>query len=262
MIHSFRNLFRFSSFVYSKLAGMILRNKGQAITGIILRMLPVMGGKPSRSVVRSIKLVLHSMSDIAHSQGLTGLVKYLKMVSVLTQQIIAGHKTLDTHPRISRTNSGIPRLFPVSIRIGIRKANIFYIRLALTLSSIYRDIVCPANIKLASITNPYSGKAEIINEMLKFLPNFHKTFVIPAAHGADMRRWLMGRFRYFPISKSSPQSFGLVSSHPLVMIRSALAFPLSLLEDLKVLSALSTDIRKCLQTPYHAMVMIRDNPER
>lgn len=48
-INKFR--LRFKSFIYSKLYAMIARNGGQAIVGLIVRLITAMGDKPSKSIV-------------------------------------------------------------------------------------------------------------------------------------------------------------------------------------------------------------------
>jgi len=202
------------------IVAMFRRNSGQSLVAIIIRLIPAMGGRISPSIVVSIKTILRKLSAIANDQGIIGLVKYLKMVSVLTQQSISGYKIPVMHPRVSRTNSGIPRLFPVSVRNMIRKGNTFYIKFALTVASLYRDLTYSAKPNLSTITDPYSGNEKIIRQIVGFIPTFVKLFVKlpPEAR----RNSLMGKFVYFPILKSSPQAFGpLSSTNPIIMVRSA-----------------------------------------
>jgi len=202
------------------IVAMFRRNSGQSLVAIIFRLLPAMGGRISPSLAVSIKTILHRLSAIANDQGIIGLVKYLKMVSILTQQSISGYKIHDMHPRVSRTNSGIPRLFPVPVRNMIRKGNSFYIRFALTVASLYRDLTYNATPNLSTITEPYSGNEKTIKTIVGFIPTFVKLFVkLPP----EVRRnLLMGKFVYFPILKSSPQTVSSLSStNPVVLVRSA-----------------------------------------
>jgi hypothetical protein len=208
------------SITINPIVAMFRRNSGQSLVAIIIRLIPAMGGRISPSIVTCIKTMLRKLSAIANDQGIVGLVKYLKMVSVLTQQAISGYKISEMHPRVTRTNSGIPRLFPVSVRNMIRKGNTFYIRFALTVASLYRDLTYKAKPNLSTITNPYSGNEKIISSIVRFIPTFVKLFVkLPP----EVRRSsLMGKFVYFPILKSSPQVFGpLSSTNPIIMVRSA-----------------------------------------
>lgn len=221
------------------IVAMIRRNSGQSLVAVILRLLPACDGRASSNIVITIKNLLRRLSAIANSQGIIGLVKYLKQVSVLTQQIICGYRISTTSPRVKRTNSGIPSLFPVVVRKGIRSSNFFYIRFALTVSSLYRDLTYKAKPNLSSITSPFSGSLNTVNHINGFIPTFVKLFVggVP-----DQRRsWLEGMFVWFPILKSSPDVFGpLSSTNPIVMVRSAGSLTTQQMNEILQLGALST----------------------
>lgn len=95
-------------------------------------------------------------------------------------------------PRVATTRSGIPRVFPVIVRNGIRRSSIFYIRLSLTLASIYRDLIYKGKVNLSTITNPFTGNLRMINKIVGFIPKFVKLFLGPAfPEGA---RHLLGTF--------------------------------------------------------------------
>jgi len=56
---------------------------------------------------------------LKRDNGLPGVVKYLKVCTVVLQQVIAGHALSDCGllgMRISRTHSGIPRIIPSRYR--------------------------------------------------------------------------------------------------------------------------------------------------
>lgn len=93
---------------------MITRNGGRSVVGIIVRLIPSMQGRLSRSLIHSVKLLLIKISRIATSQGKIGLVLYLKTCSVLLQQSIMGYRVNTITPRVSRTRSGVPRVIPAS----------------------------------------------------------------------------------------------------------------------------------------------------
>jgi hypothetical protein len=152
------NSFKFLTFRYDNMNAMIMRNHGQALVGIILRMIPAMGGSPSQSLASITRSVLSDLSQIANHQGIKGLVLYLKTVSVLTQQYLGGYRCKSTTTRVSITKSGIPRMFPPVIRKQLKLGNTFYMKYSLTLASLYRDLLYEGPIKLQSITNPFSGK--------------------------------------------------------------------------------------------------------
>jgi hypothetical protein len=63
-----------------------------------------------------------------------------------------------------------------------------------------------------------------------------------------MREWISGRFKYFPITTSSPQKGKdpVHSSHPSVLIRSALALPEEILESLATLNGLYNNTKRVL----------------
>lgn len=161
-----------------------------------------------------------------------------------TQQSIAGYNTV-TKVRVSRTKSGLPRAFPVVIRRMIRSGSVAYMRLALTLSSLYRDLIYDSPPKLSSITNPFSGQKNSINNIKGDIPRFVNLFIRPSFKSpSEVRSSLAGKFRYNPISKSSPQSeLGFSSTNPLVLIRSALAMPKHLLDSMKLLLIVLEDTR-------------------
>lgn len=217
------NTFKFKSFNYDNINAMITRNGGQAMVGIILRMIPAMGGQPSQLMASVTRKLLVRISSIAKDQGIPGVVKYLKTVSVQTQQFLGGHRVDTMSPRVSRTKSGIPRLFPPVIRAQIRKGNTFFIKYSLTIASLYRDMQYEGPLKLGSITNPFNGNENIFHELGKYIPFFTDNILKQGRIPYSPRLKLMGLFSYFPLSKSSPQvgMDNMHSSSPLVMIRSA-----------------------------------------
>jgi hypothetical protein len=196
-------LFRLKSFNYESFEDMIVRNHGHSLIGITLRLLPTMGGHVKPGTVKEIKHFFKFCSKLAKSGGLPFLVKYLKGASVLTQQAICGHKNTITLPRVKTTGSGIPCIFPMRLRKLIRQGNLFYIRLSLTLLSFYRDLIFNSPVKISTITSPFTGDDKVINEIIGFIPRFVENFIPPSLKGRDV---LVGKFKYFPILTSSPQS--------------------------------------------------------
>jgi hypothetical protein len=230
---------------------MILRNKGQAITGVFVRLLSVVAGRVTPTFVKVIKTTLAKVSAVANSQGIPGVVKYLKAVGISLAQALAGYKTAQT-PRISTTNTGIPRLFPVQLRRMIRLGHTAAMRIATTLSSLYRDLEYDSEPKLKSIVGPYTGNKTIIKELEYFIPRFVKLFVIARlpSGAASLRDVVTGKFSYFTIFKSSPYVPGkgttekllkevgvkLISTHPITLVRSALGLEPHILDALSILS--------------------------
>jgi len=229
---------RFRSFVYESVAAKIARKGGQSMVGIILRLLPAMQGKVNPNVGRVVKTFFRRLSTLAISQGIPGLVKYLKACSVLTQQSIAGYKIREISPRVSRTKSGLPRLLPAPLRRLIRVGCFPYIRVALTCLSVFRDMIYKSPVKLSTIEKPFSGK----EQWIKIVNGHAGRFVSLFAGNAAGRSLCEGKFKPFPIIKASPQSGKLfatetwvTSTHPITLLKSALALTDDQLMKIKIL---------------------------
>lgn len=85
------------------------------------------------------------------------VVKYLKVMSVVIQQVSAGYKISDLTPlgmRISRDKSGLPRIIPSYQRKLMRSGDKQVIKFWLTMASIYRDLNFNGKLKLTTITSP------------------------------------------------------------------------------------------------------------
>jgi hypothetical protein len=252
--------YTFSSFVYAKVCDMIMRNHGHALVAIFIRIYAALGGASTKGLVSDIKITLTNFSSIANSQGIRGLVLYLKVCYVCLQQNLCGHTGLNPNaPRVSKTRSGIPRVFPKSFRIQIHRGRAIYIRLALTLLSLYRDLTFKGKMKLNSITDSSSAKTGTIQMMIGLVPRFVRLFVLPVSPKGGMRLWLKGRFSYFPISTSSPSSSGIwPGSHPINLKRAAYSLTDKQVKDLAILSKLS--ISKGV-SPLDEIMKVRTNSD-
>lgn len=236
MKNKFQN-FKFGSFRYESLSAMVFRNKGQSIAGLILRLIPTMEGNTTVGMVKGIKQTLYHFSKIAHYQGMPGLIKRLKAASVSIQQSLGGYVT--PMPLIARTASGLPRFLPSNFRSLIRSGNKVYIRLSLTLTSLYRDIMIPGKIDLSSVTDPFTGNFKQSMYLVKFIPRFVTLFC--GKYGG--KEALIKKFSYFVISKSSPQSKGVISTDPYSLVRSAKVLSPEQISNLSILFGLSTKNR-------------------
>jgi hypothetical protein len=230
-------LMSFKSFRYEMVSAWFTRKSGQALVGLILRLVPTMSGSVTPGLVKGLKDLLAKLSRIAKFSGSKGLVLYLKACSVSIQQSIGGYVTPIGF--VSRTRKGLPRILPANYRRLITLGNKFYIRLSLTICSLYRDIIYPSKVKIDSITKPFHGDPQMVAKVNNFIPTFVKVFV-----GGSQRDLLLGKFSYFPISKASPQSHKEISTNPWALIRSAAVLTVQQIEDLRVLAALSTVIPK------------------
>lgn len=213
------------------MGAMIVGNNIQSVVGIIVRLIPAMQGKLSKLAVASSRVFFKKTVLIGRSQGLPGLVKYLKMASVILQQAISGHKIPSTSPRVSRTNKGLPRIIPSGIRKNILRGQTFWMRFSMTLCSIYRDIEYPGQLKLSTISAPFGGKSSAIAKVSQYIERFTSLFVEQPT-GTTGLELMKGHSKVFPISTSSPQAFSLkvkgdkirfASTHPISLVRSALA---------------------------------------
>jgi len=120
----------------------------------------IAGSSLSKKFISSLTVTLVTLCKIAQSQGVRGLVLYLKVAAVILQQASAGHKVPDlteVGPRIKRNQSGLPRIIPGYHRLIIinrRPGWQYLIRFYLTLFSIYRVIPLKGKVKLNTITDP------------------------------------------------------------------------------------------------------------
>lgn len=247
------SLFRFKSFTYD-IGAMLLRNGQHSLVGITLRMISAMKGKLSPVVPKMIHIILNRTKRVMRTQGLFGLVKYLKACSVIIQQYVCGYHVKDISPRVSRTNSGIPRILPLYVRKEIRRGNLLWIKLTLTLLSIFRDITIKTPPKFSTITAPSKEKPGVVSTLGGMVPAFVQAFA-----GGNRRKDLKG-VSLFAINSSSPQVGKLVekiqymdqgkpkvfklmhvlaSSHPISLIRAAICFDSKHIESLTKLVTLT-----------------------
>lgn len=156
------------------------------------------------------------MSALEKDQGLPGVVKYLKVCSIALQQSISGHvvKDLsDVGPRISRTNTGIPRIIPAGARKRIRSGCVLTIQIYLSFFSMYREIVIPGKLKLKTITKKGSYSLQHIKWFKTYVPLFCRLFFKDVT-------WNISQVKPVVINKSAPQSHsGQTSTHPLTVLK-------------------------------------------
>jgi len=254
--------YTFPSFVYAKICDMVLRNQGQALVAIFIRIYAALGGATTKGLVSGIKTTLANFSKIAASQGIRGLVLYLKVCSVCLQHYITGHiGESPNEPRVSKTRSGIPRVFPLSIRRKIQSHSAITIRFALSMLSIYRDLSFKGKMKLSTITDPSTAAQGTLSMMIGLIPRFTKLFVTPVQPKGGMRLWLKGRFSYFPISTSSPSSGGVwPGSHPYNLLRAARSLTDKQVNDLAILCKLTISEDVKIQHPIDMIREIKAEP--
>jgi len=123
--------------------------------------------------VRLTILLLRSFWIIYSKQRLPGLVKAMKSMYVLTIQSLGGYKIHDVGPlgpRISRTKSGLPRVFPVSVRRLLKSGDPSTLRWVLSILSLSRALEYLTQPKLSTITSPFTGSTVRMNKWIQFIP--------------------------------------------------------------------------------------------
>lgn len=131
-----------------------------AIKTLFLKFRLIAGGSLSISFVKEAQILAIKLQAIRKAQGKRGLTLYLKSSSVALQQSLAGYRIdnmTEVGPRISRTNSGLPRIIPRlhrSIMINRRPGSYLLMRYYLSIFYIYRSLVFPGKVKLETITKP------------------------------------------------------------------------------------------------------------
>jgi hypothetical protein len=266
------------SFDFKRVTVMVSVKGCLPLVNIFLRLVRTFG-KPQNfpSTVRVIISMLKTFWMVQKSQGVKGLVLYLKVHYVILQQAVSGYKIEDLTPlgvRVSRSKTGIPRCIPAGYRARVAAGEVFPIRVCLTLFSLYRVLTFPGITKIHTITSPYGGlPGHKLNYLFNMTPVFLRTFVPwdlledpygeMKRSGKSMATWALVDRENFPITKSGPASSvvsrlfsrlpnsgtyasAFSSSHPFVAIASALALCLpqnkGLLTSLLYLSERTTSV--------------------
>jgi len=171
----FHNL-RFSvsktHFDSSCIGARIFLKEGQPMLPHFNRVIYTLGGKITPHRVKLCRLFLKKLNLLHTHGGIPMVVKYLKVASVIIQQVSGGHK-LDClnnlGVRISRSKSGLPRFIPVDQRKLILSGDKQVIRFWLTLISVFRDLHFFGELKLQTITAPSTASSDAfeIKSLLK-----------------------------------------------------------------------------------------------
>lgn len=137
--------------------GLILRKKGPALIGILLKYIRGVRPRSSKSTVRLISgFVFFCIKTTRHS-GLKGLVIYLKASQVLLQQVVGGFRVVDLSElkvRPARNRAGVPLIIPAGQRVKIsRDRDIPTIRFWMTLLGLYRILDFKGKLSFETITD-------------------------------------------------------------------------------------------------------------
>lgn len=163
----------------------------------------VITGHRTGGLVHSLVILLKGFKHLSKHGGREYLVKYLKACHVMTMQATAG--MVITHSRllglaVSRTRGGLPRILPPVWRRGIRSGDSRYIRLALTLFSVYRILECKPKFKLSTITDPGVDLSDFLPKWSHFVASLWSKSGISMDPNLDLQA------KPFPIRKSSSLS--------------------------------------------------------
>jgi len=169
-------------------------------------------GKVSKGLASGTYQCLFRIHTVLRAQGLKGAVQYMKCCTVAIQQVIGGHRISDISQiagcRVSRTRRGLPRCIPRNWRRGFYN-NPEIIRLCLSIFSLTRVLLFESKVNLSTITNPYTGSADIVKSLIRYIPAFFRAFGLDRLKLISPDRSPIGFFnalscRLFPIFKSGP----------------------------------------------------------
>jgi hypothetical protein len=204
--------------LFNKLGKFRLSLKGLNAIFSVKRGGPLMNMLKSLAYLSSLRLTLRRVRVLFFlaqrlvflysKMGPQGLVNYLKTCSVLTQQALGGHIEKDTKRagklRVSRTNSGFPRLIPREFRAEIRHENYQIIKLVLSILSVYRVITYPGKPSLNTISAAFTGNEDRMREIMGHIPVFVRSFILSKVSKEKFQSILEGSGKLFPIFKSAP----------------------------------------------------------
>jgi hypothetical protein len=208
----------------SSIIAKISVKRGQQLVQHILHMLYIIGGKITPNWAKISSKLAYELYLLHTAGGPKQVVKYLKVASIVLQQVAAGYELPDITPlgmRISRSKSGLPRLIPSDQRKLICEGNKKVLRFWLTVFSIYRDIHFDGELKLSTILNPISTSPDWCF-FEKFTKSFKDLFFMTCKFSPDSNHDSL-----FQILTSGPQvSKPSVpfNTHPVSIIRSLQLF--------------------------------------
>jgi hypothetical protein len=211
-----------SRFDSSNINDMIFRNEGRPMVRHLLSVVPLLGGVLSRNWAKTCLRFLKQLNQLHKHNGLPGVVKYLKVATVCTQQVVSGYTIPDLNPlgmRISRSKTGLPRIIPADHRKKIMSGDKMVLRFWLTVFSLYRDLHFIGELKLKTITAPSTASSRA-HEVGKSLKSFVTLYY------RDQDRTFSGPGSIFQILKSGPQSTraeGTFNSHPVAVLKSLIS---------------------------------------
>jgi len=238
-------------------SGMLRVKAGRPLVSHVLNMCLLVKGSITNSSVKVTVSFVRHLYRLSRVNGIQYTVKYLKGSVTLLMQALSGERHVSSQElglAISRTRFGIPRIIPAVHRKHIRNGNIFYIRLWLTLLSVYRVFDVVGKLNINTIITPSKAVvdfAEVRNAVRTF--NTHNIFNCESKGNLPEPFW---------ISSSSPTSSKAIRDEDKKIIFSSsysTAFP-AIIKALRVFGDQPV-LRKCYMTlcdalGYHSSVVM------
>jgi hypothetical protein len=196
-----------SSVIESKIKtinGLVSRNGGRGLIGVLLKYVRTVHSRSSKSVVRQVAKFAFFCWRMARHSGLKGLVIYLKASQVLLQQVVGGFRVLDLAElkvRPARNRAGVPLVIPAGVRVRIsRDRDIKTIRLWMTLFGLYRILEFRGKLSLKTIITKGPNISSFEKEWERFIIDVFKPALIRKVGKLPN----LGSLSLFPILKSGP----------------------------------------------------------
>jgi hypothetical protein len=152
---------------------------------LFTRTVEVCGLRLRKTKVVIIIRFLLRLKKLYNTRGMKGLVNYLKAAQVLFQQSLGGMRLRDTSElkcRVSRNQSGVPRIVDSSLRLRIRREDVRVMKFVMTLLALYRTLEFPGTLKLKTITDGFKGdyKDPLYGRIIAWIPLFAKMIKVLA----------------------------------------------------------------------------------
>jgi len=167
MIRLINNFSNFSKSIIKTLVpsyvGMLRVKAGRPLVNHLKNMVLLVKGSITKSLVKVIISYIRFLYVLNKRNGSAFVAKYLKSCVSLLMQSISGPRHHSSHElgiAIARTGSGLPRVIPSVHRHHIRAGNTYYIRLWLSLLSIYRVLDFIGKLKIDTIVKPGNAKID------------------------------------------------------------------------------------------------------
>lgn len=161
--------------------------------------------------VRMFNNFMQSVFRTFRYHGSTFTIQWLKGNSVALQRFIAGspYSSLREYNNalpLPRLYQGLPGVIPQGDRKLIRRGNTSVIRFWLTLFNVYRILDAPLSPKLNTITDPFKGDLDMVNEFSEFV-RIEMWKILPGVKPSDIKT---SASYIFKTQSSGPNSYNSI----------------------------------------------------